>query len=1259
MKKRKKSTDSPREWSSCCFVTSGLAKTIRKKRKLLQIGFEVQNFPNFAANQTFEVMKKHLLFLLLAFAGMTWAQNTPMHGWHTYCTSELADVISYGTHTTVAVCYPPNMASNFAGTQITKVAMFSDGPTNSIGGIYTCSIYLGGETPSEGSIVYTMSCDVPQGLNDWAEFDLSTPIWVTGNETIWIVWQAEQPLSPWHMGVCGDIDPSGNGIWAWNGTQWDQIWFSTGDWMVKTYFNWDGPLPQDQDVYFAGNGDGIGKIWKNNALVYSISDSSAILINDMKVVNDSTIYSAGYNYSDFRGHMWMNDSSIFTTDDANFIERIIVDANGWTAAGGNTVWQNGETLYEYTIDSTTCNLYALAIDTVTGDIYAGGSIVTPGVYACVWKNDTIFWQCAGWSEVNDLCFDGENLYAAGFVYGAESIDGVVWQNDSIVFQIEGGEINAITEFNGSLYWAGISASDNTAYIWQDGEVLYAHPDCDGFNTLFVNEYGVYYAGLDDDVATLWKDGEILYQPEDCEYITAIAVLPTEVPQPQVEPLALPWFDGFEVDSTWTDWTILDFDGNTVIAWERTDEDAATGDFSARHLACDNIQEGWLISPPLHLNLYCDSTWMSFKTMEVNPSNYTSSSLLISTTGTQLSDFTEIWSQDNPSSTWDSIHIDLSAYQGNTIYLAFKYTGHHGHDWYIDDINVEEALTLYDITVESSNPDWGTVTGSGSYPHGETVQIEALPNIGREFLCWDDGIASNPRDIVVLQDSTFVALFAISQYTIEVVSDNPMMGTVTGGGTYQYGDTIVIAATPYIGFEFVSWTDGNTDNPRTIIVTENATYTAHFSLLQCVIKTEVTPEGAGTVDGGGTYDYGSTVQLIVHNNTGYRFQMWDDGNITNPRTIFVEGDAIYIAVFEPLPYEITTECDPVEGGTVSGAGTYYYGTTATLTATPNENYSFLCWSDGIASNPRTVTVTGNANYKALFHLNSTPQYTITVTSNNPMWGTVTGSGIYPQGSIAEISAIPNEESVFTGWDDGNTDNPRSIVVTQNMEFMAIFTKIETYTITVRPENPLLGTTYGSGEYTLNQIVNIGATPTTGYNFSGWQDGNMDNPRTIIVTGDAEYIASFSQEPVLTYTITVLCDETQGFILGAGTYIAGSLATIAAIPADGFVFVRWSDGTTDNPKEVIVDQDIVLAAFFEFTSVDENGTETVSLYPNPAADKLYLEGLEEGCEISIFNALGMKVKTTTLQGDSEINISDLPSGLYLVRMGNRHTLKFIKK
>ena len=93
--------------------------------------------------------------------------------------------------------------------------------------------------------------------------------------------------------------------------------------------------------------------------------------------------------------------------------------------------------------------------------------------------------------------------------------------------------------------------------------------------------------------------------------------------------------------------------------------------------------------------------------------------------------------------------------------------------------------------------------------------------------------------------------------------------------------------------------------------------------------------------------------------------------------------------------------------------------------------------------------------------------------------------------------------------------------------------------------------------------------------------------------------------------------------------------------------------------MVDHDIVLAAFFEGTGVDEDGFETINLYPNPANDKIHIEGLEGEHEIQIYNAFGMLVMTTTLQGDSEINISDLPTGNYLMRIDNHRAVKFIKE
>ena len=55
------------------------------------------------------------------------------------------------------------------------------------------------------------------------------------------------------------------------------------------------------------------------------------------------------------------------------------------------------------------------------------------------------------------------------------------------------------------------------------------------------------------------------------------------------------------------------------------------------------------------------------------------------------------------------------------------------------------------------------------------------------------------------------------------------GTVTGGGLYEEGTSVQITAVANIGYTFVSWSDGNTNATRTIMVGETAvTYTARFS-----------------------------------------------------------------------------------------------------------------------------------------------------------------------------------------------------------------------------------------------------------------------------------------------------------------------------------------------------------------------------------------------------------------------------------------------
>lgn len=74
---------------------------------------------------------------------------------------------------------------------------------------------------------------------------------------------------------------------------------------------------------------------------------------------------------------------------------------------------------------------------------------------------------------------------------------------------------------------------------------------------------------------------------------------------------------------------------------------------------------------------------------------------------------------------------------------------------------------------------------------------------------------------------FVSCKKDKQFTITVNSNNIDWGTVTGGGTYAENASATLTATAKEGYKFVKWQDGNTDNPRTITVTQNATYTATF------------------------------------------------------------------------------------------------------------------------------------------------------------------------------------------------------------------------------------------------------------------------------------------------------------------------------------------------------------------------------------------------------------------------------------------------
>ena len=141
-----------------------------------------------------------------------------------------------------------------------------------------------------------------------------------------------------------------------------------------------------------------------------------------------------------------------------------------------------------------------------------------------------------------------------------------------------------------------------------------------------------------------------------------------------------------------------------------------------------------------------------------------------------------------------------------------------------------------------------------------------------------------------------------------------------------------------------------------------------------------------------------------------------------------------------------------GGTVTGAGEYEEGTSVTITATPNEHYTFVGWyldaeyQNRLSSSPSyQATVDADKIYYALFSENEKSVITIHSIGN----GTTIGTGSYYVGEEITLTATPAQGYGFIGWfalaDTSSTPLSTSttldIVVSSDMDYYAFFGEVE--------------------------------------------------------------------------------------------------------------------------------------------------------------------------------------------------------------------------
>ena len=551
----------------------------------------------------------------------------------------------------------------------------------------------------------------------------------------------------------------------------------------------------------------------------------------------------------------------------------------------------------------------------------------------------------------------------------------------------------------------------------------------------------------------------------------------------------------------------------------------------------------------------------------------------------------------------------------------------------------DERTFYDVSIFASQGGYLMVNGQRyqnyiqSVPEGQILAVQAVSEAGYTFDGWSDEVEDNPRTITVTEDITLFAAYEAAEYTVSIsagsngsVSVNGVVGDYTA--TLAYGTVLTIEAEADTDYEFEQWSDGNTSNPRTVTVTGPVALAAAFQEAAQYFNVSIAAGANGSVSVNGVVgNYsqsvaeGTVLSIQAIPNTGYNFTSWSDGNTDNPRTITVAGDITLASSYEEATqfYQVTVTAG--QNGTVSVNGvagnysqTVIEGTVLTLEAVPNTGYDFDSWSDGNTDNPRTLVVNSAISLTSAYEV-QTQYFSVNISAGAN--GTVSVNGVagdYSQsvaeGTVLTLEATPSTGYDFTAWSDGNTDNPRTLTVTAPVSLTSAYAA-ETYVVSIASEDTDEGNVIVNGvQGDYSQTVSYGTqitlsvSPAQHYDFVMWSDGVVSENRTVTVTGPLTLTAVFVVE---SFNVTISAGQNGTVTVNGvtGDYQAtvpyNTQLTASATANTGYDFNQWSDGSSTASRTIYVTSDVSLIASFAVQTFQvsitagQNGTVSVNGTP----------------------------------------------------------------
>ena len=437
----------------------------------------------------------------------------------------------------------------------------------------------------------------------------------------------------------------------------------------------------------------------------------------------------------------------------------------------------------------------------------------------------------------------------------------------------------------------------------------------------------------------------------------------------------------------------------------------------------------------------------------------------------------------------------------------------------------------------------------------------------------------------------------------------------------------VEAEAYTDYSFISWNDGNKENPRTVDMNEYALSSIYpifdnQSLYTEEIRLTIKPDNAGAVK---VYNEDTKEEVTVgkykrdghfvfvpqqpSNTNWYEFVRWEYDE-SKMATLYDADDAQYPnglsvgILFTPagmeeseiaeFPEDLTAVFAPKDilvefrsctdgHGTIKIEGEQKLGSEVTITAIPDKGYAFDHWGNDNNATAKSVKIALTLDKIMKAGANPDDPGTPVLDPNTK-------------------TLLPYEESAL-----------------YYVEMCANFIDYANRKVTITATSEH-GTVEGAGVYKAGEEVTLAFYADAHYHFDRWSDGNTENPRVFTATDDLNLTAICAGD---LYAITTEAKPAEGgTVKGAGEWEYGTKVVLTAEAKDGYKFVGWEDdATAPANREVEVKGAVHYVALFQLIKDGIEDVETDGLH----SKKVIVDGvlyIIKGDKV--FNALGAEVK-----------------------------------